>query len=158
MTTHAWLSRFPTTDTNRNRHRSKSVFKQFLGIDIEALGQRPLDDSNNGDFLVPTLESPTCLVCHTSMDPVAGAFQSWGTAARYQQNFNGSQGDRDSLPRAYKSADFPPDHNGLPWYRPGDAWYRDALPAGYEDLVMPGGHRGYGATTEVTDNLLQNPG
>gem|GEM_PF-2053071 len=158
LTTHAWLSRFPTTDTNRNRHRSKSVFKQFLGIDIEALGQRPLDDSNNGDFLVPTLESPACLVCHTSMDPVAGAFQSWGTAARYQQNFNGSQGDRDSLPRAYKSADFPPDHNGLPWYRPGDAWYRDALPAGYGDQVMPGGHRGYGAATEVTDNLLQNPG
>jgi hypothetical protein len=127
LSTNAWLSRFPTTDTNRNRHRSSRVFKQFMGLDIEALAQRPLDDSKNGNFRVPTMENPNCMVCHTIMDPVAGAFRDWGVNARYQQNFNGTAGDKDSMAWAYKWGTYPLNHNGQKWYHTGDSWYRDML-------------------------------
>lgn len=140
LTTNAWLSRFPTTDTNRNRHRSTMVFKQFLGVDLEALAQRPIDDSGNGDFLVPTMENSNCMVCHTVMDPVAGAFRNWGTANRYQQNFNGSRGALDSLARSYKSRNYAKDYDGKAWYHGGDQWYRDMLKPGLGDMEMPGAY------------------
>ena len=44
LSTHPWLSRFPTTATNRNRHRVNVMFKQFLGTDVTMMAVRPLDD------------------------------------------------------------------------------------------------------------------
>jgi hypothetical protein len=41
--TQAWLSRFPTTPTNRNRHRVYIMAKQFLATDVPR-SLRPLDD------------------------------------------------------------------------------------------------------------------
>lgn len=158
LTTNSWLSRFPTTDSNRNRHRSAKVFKQFLGIDIEALAQRPLDDSNNGDFLVPTMQNPNCMTCHTAMDPVAGAFRNWGNRNRYFQNWNGSKGGMDSLAGTYKGRNYPKDAEGQSWYRSGDVWYRDVLAPGFGNAVMPGGHAGFGGASMITSaNLLVNP-
>lgn len=158
LTTNSWLSRFPTTDSNRNRHRSAKVFKQFLGIDIEALAQRPLDDSNNGDFLVPTMENPSCMTCHTSMDPVAGAFRNWGDRNRYFQNWNGERGSHDSLARSYRSSSYPKNADGQSWYRNGDVWYRDVLAPGFGNAIMPGGYSGFGGESMVTsENLLTNP-
>ncbi|MDX9990211.1 PA14 domain-containing protein [Thiothrix unzii] len=158
LTTNAWLSRFPTTDTNRNRHRASKVYKQFLGLNIEALAQRPLNDSGNGNFRVPTIENPNCMVCHTVMDPVAGAFKEWGNNARYLQNFNGTQGDKDSLAGAYKSSSYPLSHLGQAWYQKGDLWYRDMLMPGLDGKAMPGGFTGFGSETWVDSvNLLVNP-
>lgn len=150
LTTNAWLSRFPTTDTNRNRHRASTVYKQFLGINIEALAQRPIDDSENGDFLVPTLENPNCMVCHTVMDPVAGAFKNWGTNNRYQQNHNGTKGDFNSLSRSYRSRNYGLNYQGEPWYHSGDAWYRDMLKPGFADQEIPDGFKN---TTGDQDSL-----
>jgi hypothetical protein len=157
LTTNAWLSRFPTTDTNRNRHRAAKVFKQFLGVDLEALAERPIDDSGNGDYLVPTMENENCMVCHTVMDPVAGAFKNWGTSNRYQQNFNGERGDLDSLARSYKSGSYPMDHNNQPWYHEGDVWYRDMFKPGHGDDEMPGAYNNFGeANWDISANLLTN--
>ncbi len=159
LSTTAWLSRFPTTDTNRNRHRVNQVHMQFLGQDIEALGQRPLDDSANGNFHVPTMENPNCTSCHQGMDPMAGGFMNWGDNNRYQQNHNGESGDQDALDAAYKGNDYPPDHAGYPWYQTGDRWYRDMFSPGYGDKIAPGGHRGLSSdATRITDNLLANSG
>lgn len=155
LTTQAWLSRFPTTDTNRNRHRAASLFKQFLALDIESLAQRPLDDSNNDDYLVPTMENPNCTACHTTMEPVAGAFRNWGTIYRYAQNFDGSNGDQDSMDNDYKSNRYPLNHSGERWYQEGDLWYRDMFAPGMNDKQMPGGYQTFEANedSEATDSL-----
>ena len=138
LTTSSWLSRFPTTDTNRNRHRSAMVFKQFLGVDLEALGQRPLDDSANSEYLVPTMENPNCQVCHIPMEPIAGGFQHWGNEGQY------GQGGHDSLSTDYKSSEYLLDQNNKPWYGFGDQWYRDMFPPGSSSKKMPGAHHGFG--------------
>ncbi len=158
LSTNSWLSRFPTTDTNRNRHRAAKVYKQFLGVDIEALAQRPLDDSKNGNYLVPTMQNPNCMVCHTVMEPVAGAFRDWGANSWYLQNFNGTTGTKDSLSAVYKSANYPLDNNGQPWYHSGDTWYRDMFPTGFNNRTAPGGYGSFGGKTwATTDNLLSSP-
>ena len=158
LSTNAWLSRFPTTDTNRNRHRAAKVYKQFMALDIEALAQRPLDDSKNGDYRVPTMQNPNCMVCHTIMEPVAGAFRDWGNNARYLQNFDGKNGIKDSLSGVYKSDSYPLDMNGQPWYHAGDTWYRDMFPTGFNTSTAPGGYGSYaGASWTSSANLLQNP-
>lgn len=137
LTTQAWLSRFPTTDSNRNRHRAKMLYLQFYGFNLEALGQRPLDDSANGDYLVPTMENPACTLCHIPMDPVAGGFQNWGDDYQYLQK--GS----DSLADDYKSASYQTDHFGAPWYALGDRWYRDLFLPGFNGINMPGAQHGF---------------
>jgi hypothetical protein len=139
LSTHAWLSRFPTTATNRNRHRSKMVYRQFLAFDIESQGQRPVDDSQNGHYLVPTMENPNCLLCHRNMEPLAGAFQNWGINNQYLQTRG-----VDSLSTDYKSNAYYRNAEDLPWFRPGDRWYRDMIEPGFEQTFMPGSWGGFG--------------
>ena len=81
VSSHAWLQRNPTTDTNRNRHRVYVLAKQFLGTDVAALGMRPIDAG--GNFKMPTVENPNCSVCHSTIDPIAAGFQNWNEANRY---------------------------------------------------------------------------
>jgi hypothetical protein len=82
LTSPMFLNRFPTTDTNRNRHRSRMVYKFFLATDILALADRVNADSIAG--LNPTMNDPVCTVCHDNLDPVAGAFQNWDDQGRYR--------------------------------------------------------------------------
>jgi hypothetical protein len=159
LSSSAWLGRYPTTDSNRNRKRAATLYKQFMAVDIEAFAQRPLDDSQNGGFLVPTLENPKCIGCHTLMDPVAGAFQAWGSDQRYYSSFNVAGNAKDSLPHIYKNTTlYPFDHNSQRWYHTGDTWYRDMLMPGFNGKVVPGGYAPYGSPTWTTSpNLLVNP-
>ncbi len=83
LSSHVWLNRFPTTDTNRNRHRSRMVYKFFLNTDILRLAERPIDPTNIEDFN-PTMFNAACSVCHAVVDPVAGAFQNWDIEGRYR--------------------------------------------------------------------------
>jgi hypothetical protein len=77
LTSAMFLNRFPTTVTNRNRHRSYKVYDIFLDTDILAIeGSRPTDDDELSSP-TPTLDNPACYTCHTVMDPVASAFQHW---------------------------------------------------------------------------------
>ncbi|GAA3962588.1 hypothetical protein GCM10022278_20660 [Allohahella marinimesophila] len=83
LTMPMFLNRFPTTNTNLNRHRSRMVFEIFLDTDILQIpGSREaaaVDESSAS----PTLTNPDCVVCHKVMDPVASLFQNWDDRGRY---------------------------------------------------------------------------
>ena len=82
LTSPMFLNRFPTSDTNRNRHRSRMAYWFFLDIDVNRFGSRPVDAT--ADFGEnPTLNNPDCTVCHTTVDPVAGLFMNWNERGEY---------------------------------------------------------------------------
>ncbi len=73
-----YLRRYPTTDTNRNRLRARMFYQHFLGIDIMQLAPRNTDASAVASkYAVPTMQAPDCVVCHKTIDPVAGVFQDF---------------------------------------------------------------------------------
>ena len=91
-----FLNRYPTTDTNRNRHRSRMVFDYFLDTDILAIeGERPADGIGSG-IRNPTLLDPACYACHQVMDPVSSAFQHWTDRGQYIVTGSTSENDWDS--------------------------------------------------------------
>jgi mono/diheme cytochrome c family protein len=139
LSTHAWLDSFPTTATNRNRHRVYILAKQFLATDITALGMRAVDDS--GQFRVPVLENPACTTCHDTMDPIAAGFQNWAANNRYLP-FKSAAGKDIALPGNYRASSYPRDANNQPYYREGDNWFRDQKAPGYGQTPMPGGFSG----------------
>jgi hypothetical protein len=138
LSTQAWLSRFPTTDTNRNRHRVNMMFRQFLATDITNMAVRVQDDGKT--FRVPTIENPACAACHDTMDPIAAGFQNWNEANRFlPQRTNNVD---HALPATYRSNNYPKDANNMAYYRAGDNWFRDSKEPGYGTTVMPGGFTG----------------
>lgn len=73
-----YLRRYPTTVTNRNRLRSRMYYQHFLGIDVMALAPRVTDAAAvSAKFENPTTQAPDCVVCHKTVDPVAGLFQDY---------------------------------------------------------------------------------
>jgi hypothetical protein len=121
-----FISRYPTTATNRNRARARWTFYHFLGIDIEKSSQRPTDEASLSDRNNPTMNNQNCTVCHALLDPVAGAFQNWD-----ENNFyRGSSHDgSDALDGFYKY----PQDGTQSLYRTGDLWYRDMREPGLFD-------------------------
>ena len=77
LTSPIFLNRFPTSETNVNRHRSRMVMQFFLATDILKVGERPIDPTAATALANPTREDPNCSVCHKMMDPIAGAFQKF---------------------------------------------------------------------------------
>jgi hypothetical protein len=77
LSTPAFLNRWQTTPTNRNRARARRVFQFFLATDVLKLAERPVDASQVTQLDNPTRESQYCNVCHSVVDPVAGAFRGW---------------------------------------------------------------------------------
>ncbi|MDH5539001.1 MAG: hypothetical protein OEY03_06315 [Rhizobacter sp.] len=138
LSTHAWLQRFPTTDTNRNRHRVAMMFQQFLATDVTALAVRPLDDG--ASFKVPTVENPACAVCHDTIDPAAAGFQNWNERNRFLPNLNNNV--NHALPNTYRSNNYPKDAAGKAYYQVGDNWFRDGKEPGFGATPMPGGFTG----------------
>ncbi len=92
LTTSVFLNRYPTSPTNRNRHRARMVFELFLATDVQRLAARPIDASSVGDHN-PTLYDPACNVCHDLLDPVAGAFMNRDELGRYRPPDDGWFGD-----------------------------------------------------------------
>lgn len=74
LTSPMFLNRFPSSPTNRNRHRARLVLDLFLATDILAISERPIDPARAGQYANPTREDPTCTACHSILDPIAGAF------------------------------------------------------------------------------------
>jgi PKD repeat protein len=140
ISAHAWLQRFPTTPTNRNRHRTYILAKQFLATDIAALAARPIDDGGTA-FKMPTVENPNCSACHSTMDPMAAGFQNWNEANRYLPNRTATNIDH-ALPNVYRSNNYPKDKDGKAYYVVGDNWFRDQHAPGYNGVPMPGGVTG----------------
>ena len=120
LNTRAFLRRYPTTETNRNRGRAYWTIYHFLGFDIQKVALRTTDIAASDN---PTLNNPACTSCHSLLDPVAGTFQNYSEDGAYRNSFGG----RDALPESYK---YPPDETISP-YREGDTWYRDMLAPGF---------------------------
>ncbi|BCD99706.1 hypothetical protein MARGE09_P3908 [Marinagarivorans cellulosilyticus] len=120
----AFLNRYPTTDTNRNRARARWTFYHFLGVDIEKSAARTNDPEALADTNNPTMNNANCTVCHIAMDPVAGAFQNYGDEGLYRNSWGGL----DALPRVYKDGDL---------YERGDTWFRDVRAPGFGVLAAP---------------------
>ena len=123
----AFLKRYPTTATNRNRARARWTFYHFLGIDIEKSSLRPLDEASLTDVNNPTMNNPNCTVCHALLDPVAGAFQNWGEFSSFK-----GDGEHDTLDSFYK---YPTD-GSQSLYQTGDLWYRDMRSPGLLGLEI----------------------
>ena len=98
LNTTSFLFRYPTTATNRNRARARWTYYHFLGVDIENSASRTMDPVALADTNNPTMHNAACTVCHTVMDPVAGAFQDYGDEGFYKDQWGGM----DSLHRLYK--------------------------------------------------------
>lgn len=78
MSMFQYLRRYPTTVTNRNRLRARMYYRHFLGIDVMQLAPRVSDAAAVAKkFANPTLQAPDCVVCHKTIDPVAGLFQDY---------------------------------------------------------------------------------
>jgi hypothetical protein len=78
LTQFQYLRRYPTTITNRNRLRARMYFQHFLGVDVMALAPRVTDAAAiSAKFANPTMQAPDCVVCHKTIDPIAGLFQDY---------------------------------------------------------------------------------
>ena len=98
LNTKVFLQRYPTTATNRNRARSRWTYYHFLGVDIEKSASRTTNPVALADTNNPTMQNPACTVCHSVLDPVAGAFQNYGDEGLFRDQWGGL----DSLDRFYK--------------------------------------------------------
>ncbi len=88
LTNSIFMNRFPTTPTNRNRHRSRMIYEIFLATDVQRLGERPVDATKIVG-VNPTMNDPNCTVCHQIIDPLAGAFQNWNDEGWYEPPLEG---------------------------------------------------------------------
>ena len=145
LTDFAFMQRYPTTATNRNRARARWTLYHFLGIDIEKSAQRPTNEAALSDRNNPTLNNPACGVCHAVLDPVAGAFQNWSEHQIYRVN-----GD-DSLDGFYK---YPP-NGAKSLYQKGDRWYRDMRAPGLFEKPLT--NRDY-TLRELASRIVEEPG
>ena len=118
LNTTTFLARYPSTATNRNRARSRWTYYHFLGIDIEKSASRTTDPEALADTNNPTMNNPACTVCHSVLDPVAGAFQNYGDEGMYRDQWLGL----DALDGHYKN------DRGVEIPVEADSWSnRDAL-------------------------------
>ena len=99
LNTPSFLRRYPSTATNRNRARARWTHYHFLGVDIENSASRTMDPVALSDTNNPTMHNPACTVCHSVLDPVAGAFQDYGDDGLYKDQWGGM----DSLHEFYKN-------------------------------------------------------
>jgi len=73
-----YLTRYPTTETNRNRLRARMYYQHFLGVDVLELAARVTDAAAvTAKYPIPTMQAAECVVCHRTLDPVAGLFQDY---------------------------------------------------------------------------------
>ncbi|MEA3212547.1 MAG: hypothetical protein QOE70_5604 [Chthoniobacter sp.] len=78
LSTFQYLRRYPTTETNRNRLRARMYYQHFLGIDVLELAARVTDAAAvSAKFEIPTMQAAECVVCHRTLDPLAGLFQDY---------------------------------------------------------------------------------
>ena len=110
LSTFQYLSRYPTTETNRNRLRARMYYLHFLGVDVLELAARGSDAAAaTARYPIPTMQAGECVVCHQTLDPVAGLFQDYW---RFDANFS-------------------------IYGRRRDGWFTDMFAAGFERESLP---------------------
>ncbi len=133
LNTHAYLNRYPSTETNRNRARARWTYYHFLGVDIEKSAERTTDPDALADTNNPTMNNSACTVCHQLLDPVAGTFQNYGNEGWYRDQYGGN----DSLPDTYKYPEWFAEDAEPSEYQEGDTWYRDMRDPGFDNETAP---------------------
>lgn len=111
LSTFQYLTRYPTTETNRNRLRARMYYQHFLGVDVLELAARVSDAAAvTAKYEIPTMQASECVVCHKTLDPVAGIFQDYW---RFDANF-ATYGKRkggwftDMFGAGFEGEDLPP--------------------------------------------------
>ncbi|MEZ6067030.1 MAG: hypothetical protein R3B90_15325 [Planctomycetaceae bacterium] len=84
LSTFQYLSRYPTTETNRNRLRARMFYQHFLGVDVSSWRRVSDAAEVTARFEIPHDAGVRVRVCHTTVDPVAGLFQDYW---RFDPNF-----------------------------------------------------------------------
>jgi hypothetical protein len=114
LSTFQYLARYPTTETNRNRLRARMYYQHFLGVDVLELAARGSDAAAvAAKFEIPTMQASECVVCHKTLDPVAGLFQDYW---RFDTNFS-------------------------IYGRRKGGWFTDMFAAGFEGEALPSDER-----------------
>lgn len=108
LSTFQYLRRYPTTETNRNRLRARMYYQHFLGIDALELAARVADAAAvAAKYEIPTMQASECVVCHKTIDPVAGLFQDYfsleGVYGRRKDGWF-----QDMFPPGWEGEDLPP--------------------------------------------------
>ncbi len=108
LSTFQYLRRYPTTETNRNRQRARVYFLHFLGIDVLELAARVSDAAAvSAKYENPTMQASECVVCHKTIDPIAGLFQDyWKFEGVYGRRKDGWF--KDMFGPGYEGEDLPP--------------------------------------------------
>lgn len=88
LTSIAYLNRFPSTNTNLDRHRSAKTQLFFFDTDILSLANRPINSIEVVSDTA-TWTNPNCTVCHNIMEPIASSFKNWDNSGRYRPGFRG---------------------------------------------------------------------
>ena len=131
LTNKRFLSRYPTTSTNVNRHRARKVLEYFLGLNVLELSQT-IDASSVIDTN-PTLTDTQCTVCHQVLDPIAGLFKDWS---------NGANGSDSCWVDATEESFWGPGINARSQfpqntvYPPSPSGYPVAIPSGHLDNII----------------------
>jgi hypothetical protein len=113
LSTFQYLTRYPTTETNRNRLRARMYYQHFLGVDVLELAARVSDAAAaSAKYEIPTMQAAECVVCHKTLDPVAGLFQDYWKFAD-----QGVYGKRK------------------------DGWFKDMFGPGFEGEDLPAAER-----------------
>lgn len=119
LSTFQYITRYPTTETNRNRLRARMYYQHFLGVDVLELAARVSDAATaQTKFAIPTMQAPECAVCHKTLDPVAGLFQDYwrfADAGVYGKRKGGWF--KDMFGPGFEGEDLPPSERwrSLPW-------------------------------------------
>ena len=132
LNTISFLNRYPTTATNRNRARARWTYYHFLGVDVEKSASRTTDPVALADTNNPTMHNSNCTVCHTVLDPVAGAFQNYSDEGHYKFAWGGE----DSLDELYKEGTSPLAIEAESWAQRDTLIWTVTLAAGVETLRL----------------------
>lgn len=115
LTSYMYLNRYPSTNTNRNRHRAAMFLEQFLATNILEAAPQAIDPTEADHYFNPVMDSADCTVCHAVIDPIAGAFQNHNNTGQYRPLNNGWY--RDVSSPGFQNILLPPGEmwEGLRW-------------------------------------------
>ncbi|MFT3769402.1 MAG: DUF1592 domain-containing protein [Minicystis sp.] len=115
----AFLNRWQTSPTNRNRGRARRVAAFFLATDVLKIAERPVDATKVTAVQDPTRNSEACTVCHKVIDPIAGGFR--GFDDQDYEEFDPKRAWHDDMfPPGFNAKDMDPAYysKALQWLGP----------------------------------------